>query len=125
MSAFRTHLEERAASGDLAMAAEPSSSALTADANGVKVKTAGGVSSYLGGVDLSVQVLTTGAPDETEFRQKLDALNFMMRDNHIEKATRLRVRHFYRMSKTMLKRRTRHRLERPTCCSAAALPLPR
>ena len=42
MSAFRTHLEERAASGDLAMAAEPSSSALTADADGVKVKTAGG-----------------------------------------------------------------------------------
>ena len=61
MSAFRTHLEERAASGDLAMAAEPSSSALTADADGVKVKTAGGVSSYLGGVDLSVQVLTTGS----------------------------------------------------------------
>ena len=53
-----------------------------------------------------VQVLTTGDPDETDFRQNLDALNFMMHDNHIEKATRLRVRHFYRMSKTMLKRRS-------------------
>ena len=61
MKAFRTHLEERAASGDLAMAAEPSSSGVTTDADGVKVKTSRGVSSYLGGVDLSVQVLTTGS----------------------------------------------------------------
>ena len=53
-----------------------------------------------------VQVLTTGDPDETEFKQQLDALNFMMEDNKFEKATRLRVRHFFRMSKTLIKRRS-------------------
>ena len=34
-----------------------------------------------------VQVLTTGDPDETEFCQKMDALNFMMRDNKLAKAS--------------------------------------
>ena len=42
-------------------AAEPSSSGVTTDADGIKAKTSRGVSSYLGGVDLSVQVLTTGS----------------------------------------------------------------
>ena len=35
-----------------------------------------------------VQVLTTGDPEETAFRQRMDALNFMMRDNGIDRETR-------------------------------------
>lgn len=54
----------------------------------------------------TLQVLTTGSPAETDFRQKLDALNFMMADNHLERHERTRVRDFYRKSKTMLKRRS-------------------
>ena len=57
-----------------------------------------------------VQVLTTGNPDETEFRQNMDALNFMMADNHIDSKHRILVRDFFRKSKTMLKRRSYSRL---------------
>lgn len=51
-----------------------------------------------------IQVLTTGNPDETDFRQKLDALNFMLSDNHIESEMRERVRDYFRRSKRTRKR---------------------
>ena len=45
-----------------------------------------------------VQVLTTGNPDETAFKQNLDALNYMMEDNGFDKDSRVRVRAFFRKS---------------------------
>lgn len=52
-----------------------------------------------------VQVLTTGDPDEIVFRQSLDALNFMMRDQHVPQDHRLFVRDYFRKSKGYLKRK--------------------
>jgi hypothetical protein len=53
-----------------------------------------------------VQVLTTGNPDETLFRQQLDALNYMMEDNRVDKESRVRVREYFRRSKSLQKRRS-------------------
>ena len=39
-------------------------------------------------------------------RQQLDAINFMLRDNHIDQETRIRVNDYYRRSKTLMKRQS-------------------
>ena len=36
-----------------------------------------------------IRVLTTGNPDEMLYRQSLDALNFMMREQHIPQEVRV------------------------------------
>jgi hypothetical protein len=53
---------------------------------------------------LIMRVLTTGNPDETRFRQRLDALNGMMRDQHIPKSVRYKVRDYFRKAKQLNKR---------------------
>jgi len=51
-----------------------------------------------------LRVLTTGNPDEMRYRQKLDALNFMMADSHIPNDVRRSVRDYFRRSKQLVKR---------------------
>lgn len=50
--------------------------------------------------------MTTGDPDEIHFRQSLDALNFMMSDQHVPQENRVIVRDFYRRSKKLAKRKS-------------------
>jgi hypothetical protein len=57
-----------------------------------------------------VQVMTTGDPDEINFRQSMDALNFMMNDQHIPVKNRLIVRDYFRRSKKLRKRKSYHHL---------------
>ena len=40
-----------------------------------------------------VQVMTTGDPDEIHFKQQMDALNFMMRDQHVRLFSAHRTQH--------------------------------
>jgi len=51
-----------------------------------------------------MKVLTTGNPEETKFRQRLDALNGMMADQRIPQHVRRRVRDYFRRSKQLTKR---------------------
>ena len=53
---------------------------------------------------LILRVLTTGDPDETKFRQRLDALNYMMKDQHVPNEMRLKVRSYVRKTKQIVKR---------------------
>ena len=53
-----------------------------------------------------IRVITTGNPDEMFFRQNLDALNFMMRDQRIPHDVRLRVRDYFRRAKGLVKRKS-------------------
>ena len=53
---------------------------------------------------LIMRVLTTGNPEETRFRQRLDALNAMMRDQHIPDVVKRKVRDYFRRSKQLAKR---------------------
>ena len=39
-----------------------------------------------------IQTLTTGRPEETEFAQRLDAINYMMADENLPASTRVAVR---------------------------------
>ena len=50
-------------------------------------------------------IVTNGDPEETLWRQDMDALNFMMRDNKLPQELRIRVRAYFRRSK-QLNRRT-------------------
>ena len=51
-----------------------------------------------------IRVLTTGNPDEILFKQNLDALNYMMRDQRIPQPTRVRVRDYFLKTKQLQKR---------------------
>ena len=53
-----------------------------------------------------IRVLTTGQPDEMLFRQTLDALNYMMADEHLPKEMRVRVRDYFRRTRSMFKRKS-------------------
>jgi len=53
---------------------------------------------------LILRVLTAGDPDETKFRQRLDALNFMMRDQNVPNELRVRVRTYVTKTKQIVKR---------------------
>eukprot|EP00966_Prymnesium_polylepis_P231901 5364911-Prymnesium_polylepis.1 len=55
-------------------------------------------------------LFTNGDPNETIFRQQLDALNDMMALNKLPNEARSRVREFYTKSKTLLRRRSQHEL---------------
>ena len=60
---------------------------------------------YAGVQGMIIRVLTTGNPDEMLFRQSLDALNYMMRDQHLPHDVRLRVRDYFRRQKEFQKRK--------------------
>ena len=57
-----------------------------------------------------VQVMTNGDPDEIKFRQAMDALNFMMQDQHVPIRNRLIVRDYFRRSKKLMKRKSYYEL---------------
>ena len=61
---------------------------------------------YAGVQGLLIRVLTTGNPDEMVFRQSLDALNYMMRDQHLPNEVRIRVRDYFRRAKDFQKRKS-------------------
>ena len=50
-------------------------------------------------------VVTTGDPDEIQWRQQNDSLNFMMEDCKMDQEMRVNVRMYFRRAKKMLKRR--------------------
>ena len=53
---------------------------------------------------LIMKVLTQGNPEETKYRQSLDKLNAMMRDQRIPNAVRRKARDFFKRSKQLTKR---------------------
>lgn len=55
-------------------------------------------------------VVTTGDPDEIQWRQSNDSLNYMMEDCGMEQPMRIKVRIFFRKAKKMLKRRSYEQL---------------
>ena len=51
-------------------------------------------------------IVTNGDPEETLWRQDMDALNFMMADNKLPQELRVRVRAYFRRSKQLNRRKS-------------------
>lgn len=69
-----------------------------------------GTLAFAGIQGVIVQVMTTGDPDEILFRQSMDALNFMMHDQHLPFKNRVIVRDYFRRSKKLMKRKSYYEL---------------